>query len=112
MASGFQNINLTQGSSFSLDFIATDDFGAVLNLTGFSGIAPIKTNYSTGNPIGYFNLTFGQSGALNISLPSTGSAALPTTICLYEIEVASGNYVIKPRKGYAYIFPQISTTWP
>lgn len=114
MPSGYYNLNIYQGDTFDLTIVARNSDGSAMNLSGYSGFGGIKTSYCSTNYLETFNITFSQSttGQLGISLTAAETASLPTTIGLYDLEVASGSYVNKLLKGDVIIHPQISSSFP
>ena len=107
------NINITQGSDFSLRLTGKNDDGSVINLSGYTGRGYVKQKYSnTGyllnlNPTGVVGLY--QDGILDIVLRPTGTSDLPVTQGLYDVELASGQSVIIVAKGFANIIPEVTT---
>jgi|TARA_S200002703_G_scaffold94848_2_gene81882 hypothetical protein len=107
------DINITKGSDFSLRLTGKNDDGSVINLSGYTGRGYVKQKYSnTGyllnlNPTGVVGLY--QDGILDIVLRPTGTSDLPVTQGLYDVELASGQSVIKVAKGFANIIPEVTT---
>ena len=114
MASGRYDINIYQGDSFSLPLIVKNSDGTRFNLSGYTGFGGVKSSYCSTGYLGLFtvNITNRGEGEVNVSLPFSGTALMPPTIGIYDIEFASGTFVQKYLKGYAYIHPQISNTFP
>src|SRR5688572_19801867 len=114
MASNVYDITLYQGDSFSLVVNAQDDNGNALNLSGFSGFAGIKSAFCSSGYLGFFNINISNptGGEITMTMPSTGTANLPATVALYDLEIASGNFVTKYLQGDVYIYPQINNIFP
>lgn len=110
MVSGFYNINLYQGDTFTFTTLLTDEAGSVVNLFGYTGFAGIRRNYSSSGYLGIFDVAISDSvtGQVTLTMPKTGTANLPSTIALFDIEVSSGDAAFTYLKGNVYIWPQVS----
>jgi len=108
------DLNITKGSSFSVEVTAQDEDGNTLNLSGYSLRGYAKFRYSdTGNflnlnPTGFLGDSH-VSGKLGINLDATGTTGLNVTQGRYDVELYSGNYVKKLLKGFANVLPEITT---
>jgi len=108
------DLNITQGSSFNIRLTAKDTAGNYINLSGYNVSGYIRNRYSDtsylldmepamvsgGNPDAIF------SGLVDIALHPTGTAALPITQAMYDIEVYKGSTVIKLLNGKANVHPE------
>ena len=106
------DINLTQGSSYSAALTLTDSAGSRVNMSGYSGYAPIKTRYgATGDVLGEFLvlITVPASGGFSISITDEESALIPCTQAAYEVNLyASGsNDPLKYINGYINVYPSV-----
>jgi len=109
MASNFYNLSGYQGSTLLLYLTINDSTGGYMNLNGYAVSGYAKTNYSTSNIL--FNLnpvvTSAISGAIRLSGNSVDLAETPVGIYPWCIELSKGDYVLKPIRGLAYIFPEV-----
>lgn len=115
MITGTYNLDIYKGEPFSIDFVITDDLGVPINLTDYSGSAPIKNSYSAQTPIAYFNLSITNptSGMVTLSMTDTGSAALPVTQAIYGVEFArSGVSIGRYLRGYVNIYQDYGLNFP
>tara|TARA_R100000808_G_C2076105_1_gene101724 strand:+ start:266 stop:607 length:342 start_codon:yes stop_codon:yes gene_type:complete len=113
MAAHF-DLNITQGSSFSVRLAAVDNAGQAIDLTPWSlrGIAKIK--FSSGDKLIDLNPhkvpNHHTSGYVDINLTAAQTALLPVTEGVYDIEMFDGNgYVKKLILGYVRIYPETTT---
>lgn len=103
-----RNINIIQGASFSLDISVTDVNGSAVNLTDYSGYSAIRNRAGDTGILTEFLLTWTNrpNGLINISLPSSGTAALKVNQAVYDLDLYSpANVVSKALYGYANIYP-------
>ncbi|MAF24052.1 hypothetical protein CL634_00485 [bacterium] len=103
------DLNITQGSSYNIRLKTKDTAGIPLNLSGFHVSGYIRNKYSDKvhlldlKPIIVSGHSAGadpndplktdaiHSGLIDINLHPTGTAALPITQALYDIEIYSGD---------------------
>lgn len=111
--SNIYNFSIEQGSSFNLNLTAKDPNGTPLNLSGYNARGSIKYGYgSTGYLMDLSPNIDGSfvSGIINISIPASGTALLPVTKAVYDIEVyASNDYTFKAIRGYVEIVPEVTS---
>jgi hypothetical protein len=106
------DINLTRGSSYSASLTLTNSAGTRVNLSGYSGYAPVKTRYgATGSGLGEFvvSITSAVSGIFSLSMTDENSALLPCTQAAYEVNLYSSgsNDPFKYINGYVNVYPSI-----
>lgn len=114
MCSGYYNLNIYQGASFQVQVNFQDALGNLQNLSGYSGNCGMKLHYGDTGVLAYLNVDFptGQTGTINLSMPASGTAALPVTQALYELDLADPNgNIFTYLYGYANISPQVAP-WP
>ena len=107
------DLNITQGSSYNIRLKTKDLNGVALNLSGYHVSGYIRNKYSDSTylldlkplivsgqsvPTTLVNLSNDAifSGLIDINLHPTGTAALPITQALYDIEIYSGHTNIDP----------------
>lgn len=105
------NICVKQGNSFDVTLTITDSNLNAINISGYSGVAPIKARYGETDILDYFhvNMSNPTGGRLTMNLYGHQTAALPVSQHLYELELydlSSG--VTKYLYGYLEIAPQLS----
>lgn len=128
MASSY-DLNITQGSSYNIRLKTKDANGVALNLSGYHVSGYIKNKYSDSNYLLNLepSIVSGQSvptvpsnllndaifsGLIDINLHPTGTAALPITQAIYDIEIYSGtaedreSMVFKVLNGKANVHPE------
>lgn len=103
-----QLINIVKGADFAFAVQLLDTEGAVINLSGFSGISTIKQDAGAQSVLGYFDFAIQSEteGIISLSLDSTGTDALPVTQAVYDVDLYSpSGYASKVLWGYADIYP-------
>ena len=123
------DLNITQGSSYNIRLKTKDVNGNALNLSGYHVSGYIRNKYSDTTYLLDFSpiIVSGQSvpttplnlsndaifsGLIDINLHPTGTAALPITQALYDIEIYSGtaedreSLVFKILNGKANVHPE------
>ena len=108
------NLFIQQGDYFAISLTAKDTGGNVLDLTSCSGKAVMKSKYSDTGILGEFDVSIANptSGVVLISMPSSGTAQLPSSIGVYSLEISSNSEVVTYINGYVSVYPQISTNFP
>ena len=128
MASSY-DLNITQGSSYNIRLKTKDVNGNALNLSGYHVSGYIRNKYSDTSYLLNLepSIVSGQSvpttpsnlsndaifsGLIDINLHPTGTAALPITQALYDVEIYSGtaedreSLVFKILNGKANVHPE------
>jgi hypothetical protein len=123
------DLNITQGSSYNIRLKTKDVNGNALNLSGYHVSGYIRNKYSDTTYLLDFSpiIVSGQSvpttpsnlsndaifsGLIDINIHPTGTAALPITQALYDIEIYSGtasdreSLVFKILNGKANVHPE------
>ena len=114
------NLDVIQGSTFSAQLFAKDANGAAINLTNYYVRGVMKYNYGTGvalvdlSPV----VNTGQngssytaaSGVIDVTIEATGTAALPVTVGVYDIEMYNDGQteVKKLLDGRVKIYPEVT----
>ena len=105
------NLNITQGSDFAVTVVATDDFGAILNLTDYTVGSLVKHRYGDTSSLFRLNATVSDAAKGEISLLVTPaqSEVLPVGRFLYGIELKKGTATaFKILNGYIDVIPEIN----
>jgi hypothetical protein len=112
MTSGY-NINIVKGDTFQLDITVTNNSGTPIDLTLYSGAASLRRKQSSQNNLGDLSLSFlsGVSGGMRLSMDATGTAALPVTQAVYDVDIYDSlSTATTILWGYANIFPEGATS--
>ena len=108
------NLEISQGSSFSLNITLTDDNGNPIDLTTSLVSGYIRKNYtSTGivslNPVVSSPPNLGN---ITLSIPYSGTQLLNSNIYVYDLFTyntgQSPTNVTKVLRGYAYVYPDVT----
>lgn len=106
------DINIVQGSSFSFYLNASDVNGNPINISGLNVTGGIKYSFGCTGYLAGLNAMIsgdGTSGIVGVSLSPAVTMSLPVTTAVYDVFIYdTGEYAIKPIRGYAYIHPSVS----
>ena len=109
------NLSIDQGSDFSASLTAKDAAGNTINLTGYNARAKMRYAYNTGQATD-FTATINSgvagagfvSGLVDLSLTSTQTSGLVVSDQVYDVEVYSGDYVVRVQQGIVSISPEVT----
>ena len=107
------NLNITQGSDFSVQIVAADDLGVVFDLTNFTIGGYAKHRY--GDPTNVFDfkpkIVDAKNGKIDLILSPSETAKIPPGQHLYGIEAISGDgssMAFKIMNGYVNVLPEVN----
>ena len=106
------NLNITRGSNFSIRLVAKDENGVAIDLNGYSARSYVKHHYSSTGVLLDLNPEPAEplaSGYIDINISGAQTIGLPIVQGVYDLEIYSGTYVDKLIKGYANIFPEVTS---
>jgi hypothetical protein len=111
--SAHYDLNITQGSSFSVRLVAVDDNGSAIDLTLWNLRGLAKLRYSSGSQLIDLNpqkvANHHADGFIDINLTAAQTAALPVVEGVFDIEMFDGNgFVKKLMIGYARVYPEVT----
>jgi hypothetical protein len=115
---GKYNISVNQGSTFRLAAVYKDSLGDAIDLTGYEGRGQIKFKATDTAPIAEFNVTVPTplEGSVLIELDADalanvqlkGESYSQKTTAVYDIELYSGDEVIRLLNGTVSISPEVT----
>jgi hypothetical protein len=112
MAAGVYNINIEQGSTWSLRLEIDSSVDVDMDLTGYTLASKIGKSYYDPDPISMTTAYVSQSeGIFNISLSATQTNALDAAHeYIYDVEITSSTGVVtRMIQGRATISPSITS---
>lgn len=105
------NILIDQGTDFSTTLTVTDDDGAAVDLTGWTGAGQIRKHYTSSTATS-FTVTFDSprsSGKITIALDRTTTSAMEAGRYVYDVEITSAaNTTSRLVEGVATITPEVT----
>ena len=105
------DLQITQGSDYNISVIVFDDFGAVVNLTGYTVRGVVKNRY--GDTASLFDLsptvTNASQGQVSISLAPSVTKDFPVGKFHYGIEVQKDDIAFKPLNGTVLVIPEVNS---
>lgn len=106
------NLEIIQGSTYSIRLVAKNEDGSRFNLSGYNARGYIKYRYSDIDKLLDLQPSVHPSyvsGYIDLNLPATGTAALPACQLLYDIEIyTNSDDVTRVINGYANITPEVT----
>ena len=104
------DLNITQGTSFTIRLVAQDTSGNVIDLTNWNVRGYAKIKYSEANLLVDLNpqkVSPHTNGFIDIQISAATTATLPVTEGVYDIEIYdSSGYVDKVVAGYIRVYPE------
>jgi hypothetical protein len=106
------DLEITQGSKYSVRLGALNDDNSVINLSGHSLSGQLRHSYGSTGILLDLSLTpvtsFETSGYFDLEITSTQTAALPVIKGVYDIELHSGSYSSRLIHGYVNVNPEVT----
>jgi len=106
------DLSIIQGQTFTLSVTVRDINGVPIDLSGYNISGYLKTRYSDTGKLTDLNATIanGPSGIVTLSIPATGTAALPINYAFYDVEMMNpgDGTITKVLAGKASVFPEIT----
>lgn len=109
-------VTIEQGATWQLVVTWTDDAGDLVNLTGYTAVATVKTTYggtaliTAGSVAGTITLG-GAAGTIAINVPYATTAAVAAQSGVWDLELTSGGGVrTRLLEGAATITSEVTTT--
>jgi predicted Zn-dependent protease len=106
----YVDIQIDQGSTFSMNLRADDVNGASYNLTGYSVRAQARRNYASTAYWSFTgNVTDALKGAIAISMTAAQTAALKSGRYVYDVEIYNNSgIVVRIAEGQVEVTPRVS----
>lgn len=106
----YADIQLDQGSTFSMTLRATDVTGAPYVLTGYSVRAQVRRSYSSTTYWSFTgSVTDAANGAVAISMTAAQTAELKAGRYVYDVEIYNNSgIVVRIAEGQVEVTPRVS----
>jgi len=104
------NLYIDIGSDFTADMVLTDDYGNILDLTGYDVYSYFKKGYGS-TTVYAFNAAIIApeiNGQIQLSLPGVESEGLKPGRYLYDIQISGGGYKNRLVEGIVTFSPQVT----
>ena len=107
------NLEITQGSDYSIRLNLKESDGSLVNLSGYSVSGFVKHRYSdTGVILDLLPSIAGDgtSGVVDISLNAAQTSVLPIMEGIYDVEKYNSDYtsISKVLKGKVLVYPEVT----
>ena len=104
------DLNITQGSSFTVRLVAQDANGSAIDLTNWSLRGYAKLKYSETNLLVDLSPQKAapySAGYIDIQIAAATTSTLPITEGVFDVEMYDSNgYVDKVVAGYVRVYPE------
>lgn len=103
------NIVVDQGSSFSTSINITDTTDAVIDLTGFTGVAQMRKHYTSSTATPFTVTIVPASGTVRLALTANATANLVAGRYVYDVELTDDAGVIsRIVEGIVTVTPNVT----
>ena len=113
MATEISQVTIRQGDTFSLRIYAKDYEGFPLDLTNYSARGQVRERYSSTGVLLDLSPTVHASfisGIVDVLVAGTGTANLPVSQLVWDVEAYTSNdaVVYKVGNGYLNVLPEVT----
>ena len=110
MSAGTYNFILEQGATFNR-ILTLKENNAVMNLTGYSVAAKLRSTHDSSSVVGTFTCTISDAanGKITMAMTNSTSAAIEEGIYVYDLEITSGTgSVTRLMQGEVTVNPEVT----
>ena len=106
------DLSIYQGQTYALSLTLRDSNSTPINLNGFAISGFIKTRFGDTSKLCDLNVAIANapSGIVTLSIPASGTAALPVNYAFYDVEMLNSGdgSVTKVLAGKVSVFPEVT----
>ncbi len=105
------DFSVDKGSDFSVRITGSNDDGTYFNLTNYTTSGFVKYRYSDTTHICSLNPVIHPSyvsGIIDLNIPSSGTAALPATVLVYDLFIYNNTTGEKVLEGKLNVSPYVT----
>jgi len=103
------NLVLDQGSDFSITINYNNEDGSSKNLSGYTARSQMRRSYySTTATTLTANISDASNGEITLSLAANTTANLKAGRYVYDLEVVTGNSVVRVVEGIITVLPEVT----
>lgn len=102
------NLVIDQGATFTTTITITDDDGAVIDLTGYTGAAQIRKHYTSLTAIPFTVAVNETEGEVTLSLTANQTANISSGRYVYDCELTRSGTVSRVLEGLITVTPQVT----
>ena len=103
------NIIIDQGTTFSTDLTLTDEYGDILDLTGYTANSQMRKWYTSSNAAATFTASVNVSTAtVTLSLTSNQTSNIASGRYVYDVEITNGTTTSRISEGIVTVTPQVT----
>jgi hypothetical protein len=104
------NLYIDQGATFSAVVQIFDDAGNPFILSGYTPTAQVRKNYATNTVAATFTAAISEpaNGTVSLTLSASATGNLKYGRYVYDVEITSGDVVLRPVEGIITVYPQVT----
>jgi hypothetical protein len=102
------NLVIDQGSSYETVLYITDNFGDVIDLTGYTATAQMRKHYTSLTSINFTTAVDTDDGAVTLSLSANATANITAGRYVYDVEISKSGTVSRIVEGIVTITPNVT----
>lgn len=104
------NLYIDQGTTFTATVQVFGDDGNPFNLNQYTPSAQVRKNYATNTVAATFTSQISEAanGTISLTLSAADTANLKMGRYVYDVEIASGNSILRPIEGIITVYPQVT----
>jgi len=102
------NLVVDQGSNFSTTITVTDDDGAAMDLSGYTGAAQIRKHYTSSNSVSFTVSIDEAAGEVTLALTANATANMVAGRYVYDCELTLAGVVSRILEGIFTITPEVN----
>lgn len=103
------NIEIDQGTTFSVPLNLTDVNGDIINLSGYTAVSQMKRDYQSANAISFSTVINAAAGSVTLSLTSNQTSLIYPGRYVYDLLlIDSSNNVSRMVEGIVTINPGVT----
>jgi len=104
-----QNLYVDQGTSFSKSFIVTNSNTTLANLTGYTGRAQFRKEYTSSDYTNFTVTVTPNNSAVTISLAANVSSEIEAGRYVYDVEIESNTGIVtRVVEGFLVFTPEVT----
>lgn len=104
------NLYIDQGATYNAIVQVFDDDDNVYDLSGYTANSQIRKNYASNTVAATFtaNVLSAANGTISLSLSASQTGNLKYGRYVYDVEITSGNTILRPIEGTVVVYPQVT----
>lgn len=103
------NLLIDQGATYTTSVNLTDDYGELLNLSGYSAAAQLRKHYTSSNSVSFTVSLGGANGTIILAMSANTTANIVAGRYVYDVELTTPTgSVERILEGIVTVTPQVT----